>query len=174
MADKNITTVSEIASIENYDKVFINDSGSLKQITVANLMKSAPSGIIEESDPTVSEWAKQPTKPKYTAEEVGAPDSAVTTLKIADGNVTKAKLATAVQSSLDKADTALQKVDIVSGTANGTLAVDGTDVAVKGLNSAAFADVSAFEAAGTAESKVNALAEGQVATNKNDITALKE
>ena len=27
---------------------------------------------IEESDPTVSDWAKQPTKPKYTASEVGA------------------------------------------------------------------------------------------------------
>lgn len=85
MADKNITTVSEIASIENYDKVFINDSGSLKQITVANLMKSAPSGIIEESDPTVSEWAKQPTKPKYTAEEVGAlPDSVEIPKKMSD------------------------------------------------------------------------------------------
>ena len=31
---------------------------------------------INESDPTVSDWAKQPTKPKYTASEVGAiPDT---------------------------------------------------------------------------------------------------
>lgn len=29
-------------------------------------------GIAEEKDPTVPEWAKQPTKPTYTAEEVGA------------------------------------------------------------------------------------------------------
>lgn len=28
--------------------------------------------IVEETDPTVSEWAKQPEKPRYTAEEVGA------------------------------------------------------------------------------------------------------
>ena len=28
--------------------------------------------IVEEIDPTVPEWAKQPEKPKYTAEEVGA------------------------------------------------------------------------------------------------------
>lgn len=30
-------------------------------------------GIAEETDPTVPQWAKQPTKPSYTAEEVGAP-----------------------------------------------------------------------------------------------------
>ena len=32
----------------------------------------AGGGITEEKDPTVSEWAKQPQKPTYTAEEVGA------------------------------------------------------------------------------------------------------
>ena len=44
--------------------------------------------------------------------------------------------ATAAQGA--KADSALQKADITSGTANGTIAVDGTDVAVKGLASAAY------------------------------------
>lgn len=29
-------------------------------------------GVAEETDPTVSDWAKQPTKPEYTAAEVGA------------------------------------------------------------------------------------------------------
>lgn len=33
---------------------------------------SGTGGIIEETDPTVPVWAKQPEKPKYTAEEVGA------------------------------------------------------------------------------------------------------
>ena len=125
--------------------------------------------------------------------------------------------ATAAQGT--KADTALQKADITSGTANGAIAVDGTDVAVKGLNSAAykvagnasgnvpvngaalgttanvpvvtnesgqliphasgalksaaFADTSAFDAAGTADSKVSALETGQVTTNKNNIAALQ-
>ena len=125
--------------------------------------------------------------------------------------------ATATQGA--KADTALQKADITSGTANGTISVDGTDVAVKGLASAAyktagtasgnvpingaslgttanvpvvtnasgqivphasgalgtaaFASTSAFDAAGTADSKVNALSSGQVTTNKNDIATLK-
>lgn len=69
---KNITTVDTITSIDNTDKVFVNDNGSFKQISVSNLMKQAPSGVTEETDPTVSEWAKQPTKPSYTADEVGA------------------------------------------------------------------------------------------------------
>ena len=30
-------------------------------------------GITKETDPTVPQWAKEPTKPSYTAEEVGAP-----------------------------------------------------------------------------------------------------
>lgn len=75
-------------------------------------------------------------------------DAAITTAKIADGNVTKAKLATAVQGSLDKADSAVQSV--ATGTANGTIAVDGTDVAVQGLGSAAYQNTTAFDAAGAA------------------------
>ena len=56
---------------------------------------------------------------------------AVTTAKIVDGNVTLAKLATAVQTSLGLADTAVQSV--AEGATAGTIAVDGTDVAVHGL-----------------------------------------
>ena len=54
--------------------------------------------------------------------------------------------ATAAQGA--KADTALQKADITSGTANGTISVDGTDVVVKGLGSAA------YKAAGSASGNV--------------------
>lgn len=79
--------------------------------------------------------------------------------------------ATAAQGA--KADTALQKASITSGTTNGSIAVGGTDVAVKGLGSAAYASTSAFDAAGVAESKVNALSAGQVTTNKNNIAALR-
>lgn len=63
--------------------------------------------------------------------------------------------------------------DIATGSSNGSISVKGTDVAVKGLGSAAFADTTAFDSAGTAESKVNALAEGAVATNTSDIADLK-
>ena len=45
---------------------------------------------------------------------------------------------------------ALQAADIATGTANGTIAVKGADVAVKGLGSAAFTEASAYDAAGAA------------------------
>lgn len=79
--------------------------------------------------------------------------------------------ATAAQGA--KADTALQKASITSGSTNGSISVGGTDVAVKGLGSAAYASTTAFDAAGVAESKVNALSTGQVATNKNNIASLR-
>lgn len=75
--------------------------------------------------------------------------------------------ATAAQGA--KADSAVQQADVVSGTGNGTISVKGTDVPVKGLKSAAYTDSAAYEKAGS----VSALEKGQVATNKNDITAIK-
>ena len=79
--------------------------------------------------------------------------------------------ATAAQGT--KADTALQKANISSGSTKGTIAVSGTDVAVKGLGSAAYVATTSFDPAGTAQSKVTALQNGQVTTNKNDIATLK-
>lgn len=128
---KNILEVDVVQSIDKTDTVLVNDSGSLKQVSVETLVSSgipdqyvteselngkgyatttamnsglnekidknqgssnsgkylsvgsdgnvklvdAPSsggGIIEETDPTVPAWAKNPTKPTYTADEVGA------------------------------------------------------------------------------------------------------
>lgn len=76
-------------------------------------------------------------------------DAAIVTAKIADNNVTKVKLSADVQASLDKADSSVQKV--ATGTTNGTIAVDGKDVAVKGLGSAAYTEASAYDEAGAAE-----------------------
>lgn len=195
------------------DKVYIN-VGKLVDIYTAQASATQVQLAISAETREISATI---VAGSITAAELAT--NAVTTVKIADGNVTKTKLASAVQASLDKADTALQKADIKSGTANGSIAVDGTDVIVKGLNSAAykvagadsgnvpvngaalgttanvpvvtnasgqlvphasgvlgtaaFAATTAFDAAGTADSKVNALAEGQVATNKDNITALQ-
>lgn len=71
-----------------------------------------------------------------------------------------------------KADTALQKASITSGTANGTIAVSGANIAVKGLGSAAYTASTAYDAAGTAQTKVTALQNGAVKTNTDNITAL--
>jgi len=80
------------------------------------------------------------------ATELGT--DAVTTVKIADNNVTKAKLSATLQASIDAADSAVQSV--ATGTTNGTISVDNTDVAVYGLGGAAYADTTDFDAAGAA------------------------
>ena len=55
------------------------------------------------------------------------------------GGIPKTDLTEAVQTSLDKADSALQSHQtIVTGTTNGTIAVGGKDVAVKGLAALAY------------------------------------
>lgn len=98
-------------------------------------------------------------------------DGAVITAKIGDAQVTKAKLGTDVQASIDKADSAIQSV--ATGKTDGTVAVDGTDVLVAGLKSAAYAETTAFDAAGVADTKVKELADGAVKTNTSDISTLK-
>lgn len=100
--------------------------------------------------------------------------NAVTTAKIADGNVTKAKLSTEVQASLNKADNAIQV--IAEGSTNGTIAVDGVDVAITGLKSAAYAEAEAFDAAGSAaavESAANTKIANVEETLGNRITTLE-
>lgn len=62
------------------------------------------------------------------------------TADLVAGSITKNLLATAVQDLLDLADSAVQEVK--AGTANGTISVDGNDVAVTGLKSAAFVETS--------------------------------
>ena len=70
----------------------------------------------------------------------GADGSVTVTADLVAGSVTKTLLAQEVKDSLDLADTAVQEVK--SGSTNGTVAVDGTDVAVTGLKSAAFVETS--------------------------------
>ena len=98
-------------------------------------------------------------------------DAAVTTAKVADGNITEAKLSKEVADKLN-APNGVQTV--VTGTANGTLSVDGKDVAVKGLADAAYATTESIltSADTTAQSKVDALANGAVATNTAAIKTL--
>lgn len=67
---------------------------------------------------------------------------------IVAGSITKTELASDIVTSLGKADSAVQSV--VSGTTNGTISVDGTEVSVAGLKGAAFVDLSELETAGAA------------------------
>lgn len=72
-----------------------------------------------------------------------------------EGGIPKSDLATAVQTSLGKADSSIQSVSLAGGTNNGTLklTVDGTatdNIAVTGLGSAAYKAEGDFDAAGSA------------------------
>lgn len=58
--------------------------------------------------------------------------NAITTAKINNGAITSAKLDSTLQTAITKAGSSIQTV--ATGTTNGTLAVDGTDVAVKGYS----------------------------------------
>lgn len=60
---------------------------------------------VEESIPDVPAWALQPQKPTYTATEVGA-------YQKPSSGIPKSDMAAGVQSSLEKADTALQRSDL--------------------------------------------------------------
>ena len=77
-------------------------------------------------------------------------DNAVQERNILDKNVTKSKLSDTLQASIDLADSALQASDITTGSTQGTIAVEGVDVKVNGLGSAAYTDSNAYDAAGSA------------------------
>lgn len=147
------------------DKVYIN-VGTLVDIYTA---EQSASQIQLTINPATREISAVVVAGSIGTTELA--DNSIVTSKIADGNVTKAKLHADVQDSLDKADSAVQSV--ISGTANGTIGVDGTDVAVTGLGSAAYTNADAYDAAGVAEEKVNALANGAVATNATNIASLQ-
>ena len=127
------------------DKIYVN-VGTLVDIYKA---KASATQIQLAIDSATREISATVVAGSITSTELA--DAAVVTAKIADGNVTKAKLSTEVQATLDKADSALQKTDITTGTANGTISVKGEDVEVKGLGSAAYTDSGAYDAAGSAK-----------------------
>lgn len=92
-------------------------------------------------------------------------DDAVTSAKILDGNVTMDKLSAEVQTAIGTGGSAIQSV--VEGSTNGTLAVDGTDVSVHGLGTAAYTASTAY-----ATSAQGALA--ATALQPGDITGLSD
>ncbi len=78
-------------------------------------------------------------------------DTHKVTATVKNGSLTKEMLAADVVASLGKADSAVQAV--VAGDTNGTIKVDGTEVAVTGLKDAAYATVKSIN--DTAQGYVN-------------------
>lgn len=67
------------------------------------------------------------------------------------GSIGKGKLDNAVQASLGLADSAIQPEDIAEGSTNGTIAVNGVDITVHGLGTAAYTNTTAYDGAGQAQ-----------------------
>ena len=71
-----------------------------------------------------------------------------TAITMTKAKVGESDLADGVVAKLSAGNSALQAADITTGTANGTIAVDGTDVAVAGLGGAAYKAESYYQTAG--------------------------
>ena len=119
-----------------YIVLVLNDTAETKlYINVGNLIEYVTSGSAEGDMVFIN---IDPRTHKVTA-------------TITDGTVTEVKLHADVKAKLDKAVSAVQEVK--SGTANGTIAVDGADVAVTGLADAAYVTVASLNE--TAQGKVD-------------------
>ena len=155
------------------------DSGSGNQyfeefIVINDQWEKIGDTAVDLSNYATQSWVTSQIQPVSTKADANA--AAITVINgSGEGSITKAKTdavteaksyadglasnyATAAQGAL--ADTALQKADITTGATNGTIAVEGTDVA--GLKSAAYAETTAFDAAGAAaavEAKLGDLGE---------------
>ena len=120
-------------------------------------------GVAVGDDAVVKGWATLLAKAQKGVDDAAAAAAAAQAAQSTaegkyskpEGGIPKTDLAAAVQTSLGKADTALQshqKVTLESGTNNGTvkITVNGTatdNVAVKGLKSAAYTESSAYATA---------------------------
>lgn len=160
------------------DKLYIN-VGTLVDIYTAQANATQVQVAIDQSTNTISasivagsitatelaENAVTTTKLADNAVEEGKiADNAITTGKIKDKNVTKAKLADEIITSLDNADNAVKSVTVdTTEGAQGTILVDGAQVAVAGLGSAAYTEANAYDTAGSASS---ALADAKAYTDQ--------
>ena len=123
------------------------DANGKANVTVA---EGATNGTVAVNGSDVAVHGLGTAAYSATTDYISSTAGSVQTANIGDGQVTKAKLEQTVQDSLDAADSALQAADITTGATNGTIDVDGTEVAVAGLGSAAYADTTDFDAAGAA------------------------
>ena len=95
------------------------------------------------------------------------------TASLTDGTVTETKLHADVKAKLAKAVSAVQEVK--AGATNGTIDVDGTEVAITGLKSAAYTESNAYDVAGAADNVKTALegTDGDASTAKTIAGAKK-
>lgn len=144
------------------DKVYIN-VGTLVDIYTA---KAEATQIQLAIDSTTREISATIVAGSVTATELAT--DAVVTAKIADGNVTKAKLSTEIQTSLGKADSAIQEADLTDLKAD--VAANKASLGTDGATTKAIAD--AKKAGTDAQTSVDALAERVGTLEADTFTAI--
>lgn len=129
-------------------------AGTYIKLTIANQTNPIYINVADLVDAyTAASGASQVQLAISNTNEISATlvDGGISTAKIADDAVTTDKLADSIVTSLGKADSAVQSVtETAAAGTNGTITVDGSEVAVKGLGSAAYTASSAYDAAGAA------------------------
>lgn len=139
----NVGTLVDIYTAKaNAAQIQLAIDSSTREISATIVDGSVDTDALAEGAVTASKIAAG------AVEEAKIAANAVVTAKIKDKNVTLAKLEQSVQDSLAKADSAVQS--IVEGATNGTISVDGTEVSVHGLGSAAYTNSNAYDAQGSA------------------------
>ena len=145
------TTVVDNIKVTGFDKK--QDQLSASQLNAVN------SGITSSKVSTYDGYQAK-IDAKYTKPTDGIP---------------KGDLASDVQTSLGKANTALQTHQtITTGSANGTIAVGGTDVHVKGLGSAAYTNSADYATATHTHNYAGSSSAGGAATSANKLTTARK
>lgn len=91
---------------------------------------------------------------------------------IVDGSITEGKLATEITEKLALAVSAIQKIE--TGVTNGTIKVDGTEIAVFGLGDAAYKGVTTSVTKDSEELVTSGAVEAVVSVNAEEIKTHKE
>lgn len=153
--------VVKSGTVETYEEAGAwGEAGTYIVLTIANATSDKlyinVAGLIEyvaAGEPGTNEAVKISVSKdhKVTADLI---EGKVLGKHLADSTVTLGKLASGVQASLGKADTAIQSV--TESTANGKISVDGTDVAVYGLTDAAFETIENIQAGAVSTADNNA------------------
>jgi hypothetical protein len=142
----------------NKDKVYINVGSLIEYVTSGSSADDQIQVSIDADHKVTATLAKAVEKSQLATDVQASLEKADTALqKVAEGSITTAELSEGVNASLTKADSALQASNITTGATSGTIAVNGEDVAVKGLGSAAYTSTDAYATAAQGEKADSAL-----------------
>ena len=168
---------SEISGLEgamHFVGVVNRQEGESDSQAIARVVTSPTAGDVIVMGDTAKEYIYDGTNWREVGDEGLYVQKSTTIAGVnLEDNITKTELLTALNvedgaeenvietvkvngSALTPATKAVD-ILIVEGATNGTLAVNGTDVAVHGLGSAAYTDSTAYDAAGTAQGLIAAL-----------------